>query len=316
MLPAFLILAASLLPAAYAADTVDAPIAERAFGVAPELSLDALPEGTADYLTPEAIERQKSAHDWLNSMNLPSRAVESSTQYMKDNREKLMELVRQVDQSLGIREQSGSLLVFLSHSMSDEFIRSYLHEGAWSGAGFYVRGIPAGMNLKQYLGKKLAPLVGRKRGSAINIDPKLFGLYGVTHVPTIVWDPGDRSECSGEREAPMKDDQGNVQTIPMCTGTDGDYWKISGGVSIDYALRRFAKAGAPGAQERLDVLRTNLDPANDGDAEQLAYEGDWDTVAMPAKNLLEQFSPVTDRDYLAPPDDVIENTSTVEGKTP
>lgn len=226
---------------------------------------------------------------------------------------RLKKLADKLDRSLGKEPTKGHLMVFISHSMSDNFIRSYLQEAAWSGASVYVRGIPPGMSIKDYMTQKLRPLIQKRPGAGVKINPKLFGLYGIEVAPTIVWDPGRRNRCTDEKTVPAKDDQGGMQQIDRCVGTDDTFWQISGGVTMDYALRAFRDQGAKGAAKRLAILRENLKPGSDSNQKQTAYSGDWGDAKMP-RSQPEGLGGVEDRKFLSPPSEVLSDTSTVIGK--
>lgn len=227
---------------------------------------------------------------------------------------RLMKLAKKLDRSLGIKPSDGTLMIFVSHSMDDDFIKSYLYEAAWSGANVYVRGIPAGMNIHDYIFKKLQPVLTEKIGASVKINPKPFGLYGVTTVPTIVWDAGKQNTCTkGRTEMPTIDDKGDNQAVTRCRGTHEQFWKISGGVTVDYALRKFDEAGAKGAAERLEILRENVDPGSGQHKTQHAYTGDWENAPMPGDQI-EGTGGVTNRAYQEPPVNIMSDTSTVEGK--
>lgn len=233
--------------------------------------------------------------------------------YIRDNRQRLIRLTKLVNRSLGINPQKGTLMVFVSHSMSDDFIRSYLHESAWSGAKVYVRGIPKGMNLITYIRKTVGGLIGKKQGAGISINPRKFGMYGITQVPAIVWDEGDPSICKSRSRKTLKDDLGHDEDVMTCEGASSDFYKISGGVTIEYALRQFIKAGATGAQDRLDSLRRNVYHNEKADKVQTAYNQDWDKVKMPGDGI-DLYHQVKRNNALEPAEGVLSDTSTVQGK--
>lgn len=199
--------------------------------------------------------------------------------------DRVKRFAQQIRESLGIPKEEGHLYVFVSHSMPDNMLRAYLLEGAWAGAGLVLRGIPPGMTLKQYLVNVMHPLVKDQGGAGMAIDPRLFDIYQIQAVPTIVWQPGILARCNGTEKTPRRDALGELREVQACAPETRSYWQLSGAVTLDYALKRFAEEGAPGAEERLNVLRANVTPTP-GQVAQQPFEGDWAAVEMPGDHAL------------------------------
>src|SRR5699024_873686 len=202
---------------------------------------------------------------------------------------------KHIRESLGINEGQGQLYVFVSMSMGENMLRAYLQEGAWAGAHVLVRGIPPGMTLMQYLKDVMLPLAQGQSGAGIQIDPRLFDLYSVDVVPTIVWQPGPQAPCHVDEGATRTDATGEPRQVPACDPTDQEHWQVEGSVTVAWALREFARKGAAGAQKRLAILQKNVDKPIDQD--QQPFEGDWSKAHMPGDDynpILPKKNPVAD----------------------
>lgn len=189
------------------------------------------------------------------------------------DREKVLDL-------MGISDDESRIYVFVSFSMPIELLRSYVREAIWSGAILVFRGIPEGMNLREFVTQKLYPLIGRKGASAtIQIDPKLFDSFEVSAVPTIVYTEKTESElCQTDRAQRFVSDGRELEYFACGPEAPKDYWKLSGGVTIYWALEQFSEAGATGAALHLEAL--NRGGFWNGQ-EQRPFDGDWDSVTLP-----------------------------------
>lgn len=178
---------------------------------------------------------------------------------------------------LGIVPKDGHLIIFVSTSMGPEMIQAYLKEAVWSGAALMVRGIPDGMTLGQWVKGHATNFVKDKGPTAsYSIDPGLFDQYGIDTVPTIVWDESGRglTEACDTVERTKKSGEDSTQVVATCDELpEGLYYKISGAITVDYALEQFSEAGAKKAGQRLDVLRKYVN--NRGQKEQEPFKGDW-----------------------------------------
>jgi type-F conjugative transfer system pilin assembly protein TrbC len=109
-----------------------------------------------------------------------------------------------------------NLLIFISFSLSGQNIIQYAHEAKKIGASLVLRGMHEGSLQKTII--KLYEL--NKEGVAAIIDPKSFEQYRITHVPSIVLTKGNSCE--------------NCTLI---------FDKVSGNISLEYALQLFAQKG-------------------------------------------------------------------------
>lgn len=183
---------------------------------------------------------------------------------------------------LGLSDEVSRLYVLVSSSMPDEMIKSYVQEAMWSGGIIVFRGIDKGDTLAGFMRKRVLPLIKDKGAAAtITIDPRLFDVFKVKHVPTIVHTSyPDIKICANTYREPMKY-KGKSYDYDRCEPIPDDkYWKISGAVTIKYALEQFVKAGDKKAQENLDIL-TNTDIKGSNGKEQKAFDGDWNSIPVP-----------------------------------
>lgn len=313
MLSTLLVALCLLFPAYSAAQAQsEAPLSEHAFSLTDDEKPREIDEDFKKVFSTLQIEKNQDKQKDF-AMSIVGESLTKSQEYLEESRKDLIKLTRLVDESLGIKRQEGTLLVFVSHSMSDGYIRSYLQEAAWAGGSLFTRGIPAGMSIKTYIFEKLLPIVQERAGTSISIDPRKFGIYGITQVPTIVWDPGENALCSQFIDKVENDDHGKPQTVSACEGTDDEFWKISGSVTIDYALRQFAEAGAPGAANRLAILRKNIAPKPGGYRNQPSFEGDWSKAKLPTDEI-DDLKLISDRERLEPQNGILSDTTTIEGK--
>ena len=119
----------------------------------------------------------------------------------------------------------GQLYYFISFSMADSLIKSYMQEAANNKGILVLRGISPGMNLHDFFIKKLLPLMLDEENqqaarSNIEINPNLFVQYAITTVPTLVYSL--------------------VPAGLSCQPIDTKlYWKLSGPVTGAWAMQRF-----------------------------------------------------------------------------
>ena len=183
---------------------------------------------------------------------------------------------------LGYSPDAGEGYIFVSESMDQNVIRSYAREAMWAGFTLVVRGIAPNMDFNQYIHSVIGKYVNNKGATAsIQIDPRLFDRYSVTRVPTIVWDerPSDEISCNNDTPRSVPDGAGGLQPIHECVKADeSSFYKMSGQVTLDYALEKFADAGSKTALDRINVMRNFLvKPSRD----QVAFDGDWDSLDTP-----------------------------------
>lgn len=136
-----------------------------------------------------------------------------------------------------------ALYYFISFSMPDALIQSYLQDASQNGGVLVLRGVTQGSTLAQFIKQKLLPLL-RYRGAhaKVIIDPNRFERYGIDKVPTITiaWEDSDQQGCDIESLS------NHPATVTHCrVAKPQDYWKLSGNVTSRFALERLQIAGAP-----------------------------------------------------------------------
>lgn len=127
-------------------------------------------------------------------------------------------------------QESGSIpLVFISFSMPEALIEDYIKEARIYGGVLVLSGL-INNSLKQTVAKlkDIEGNDGKKSNISITIHPHLFKLYNITQVPTIVV---------------SKDNLACILKYDDCS-TLYEYDKISGSITIGYALEEVAKNGS------------------------------------------------------------------------
>lgn len=211
------------------------------------------------------------------AMQMKRRADDIADEALAGGREKVLKF-------LGIdAAKNANLYYFVSFSMPVEMMRSYVLEAMWSGGTVVVRGIPKGRTMKDFFTEDLRQLIYSKGASAnISLDPRLFEAYNVQAVPAIVYTE-DRSQlmCAGQGSYKVMKD-GREMSYDNCAPLEASkYWKISGAVTSDYALRTFVEKGAPGAQVFHNALRKGMAPGVVVPQGQQAFTGDWKDAISP-----------------------------------
>lgn len=120
------------------------------------------------------------------------------------------------------------LYVFVSFSMSDKLLRSYIQDVAKTGGVVVISGLYNGSftqtvkKIEEYAYVEEGVLAG-----GVMIDPKAFETFGITHVPTILLAETQLSPCLS----------------PTCDRDVPRHDKLQGSVSLEYALNLFAREG-------------------------------------------------------------------------
>ena len=252
-------------------------------------------------LTPEEIAARDKAAAFLKNFNinvpdindpkfkaerqLPHQAKNLVNEVMLKDREEILKFLG-VD-STGKRR----LYFFVSWSMPIEMLKSYALEAMWSGGVLVFRGIPEGMTLGTYVRQQATALLRDKGASAtLELDPRLFDLYHIDSVPTIVYseagDPENQQAC-----VQPKNPNG---VIARCVEADpSKYWMVKGAVTTDWALREFIANGAKGAEEFHAALASSgkIKPQKDEkDFGIKGYEGDWDAEPTPSELMAQKLA--------------------------
>src|SRR5690606_12848425 len=132
---------------------------------------------------------------------------------------------------------STALYYFLSWSKPLEMLRSYVIESMWAGGTIVLRGIPPGRALGDFVTKDLTLLAYGKHAANISIDPRLYDVYEVKHVPTIVFTTVRQNmQCQGVNPVSFQFEGKNL-AFDTCPPLDpASYRKLSGAVTTNYAL--------------------------------------------------------------------------------
>ena len=142
--------------------------------------------------------------------------------------------------SANLKDNRGGaplFMVFVSLSMPDASLKRVIQETSAAGGVVVFRGFP-GNSAKQFL-ERLSKVIEKDSDFAsIGIDPRLFRAFEVSAVPTYVVTSTDFDLCDGL----------------ACRTTPPPFDRMSGNVSVEYALGSFAEDNGPGAL----VARTAL----------------------------------------------------------
>ena len=191
---------------------------------------------------------------------------------------------------MGLSETRNHLYVFVSYSMPEDMIRAYAREALWSGATLIIKGFEEGETFKDFMRDKGLKLINNQGlTSSLQIDPKLFESFAVDYVPTIVLSKEDYTsfcEPSGVKLHPS-----NV--TEKCKERPSDsYVKISGSVTLDYALEQFSQTDGfeVHAQERMDALRENIGKPKDNEEQVSEYKFDDTLLPHQKEAIFEEYS--------------------------
>jgi type-F conjugative transfer system pilin assembly protein TrbC len=180
-------------------------------------------------------------------------------------------------------EGESSLYYFVSFEMPLDLLRSYVVEAMWAGGTLVFRGIPPGKEMREFITKDLRELIyGKGSSAAISIDPRLFDAYAITTVPTIVSTVDRRNfVCKGVNPKSFKYGKKTLSYDTCPAMDESKYWKITGAVTTDFALREFIKAGAKHAQVNLDALAKGFATGTVAPKNQQAFSGEWKEALTP-----------------------------------
>lgn len=209
------------------------------------------------------------------------RADQIADETIASNRDKVLDF-------LGIDPQSqNALYYFVSWSMPLEMLRSYAIEAMWDGGTLVFDGIPAGRTFAQFLGEDLSKLTYGKGASAnVSIDPRLYDVYQVTSVPTIVLTTYRADlQCTDENAVkfPYRGQDLSYNTCPPLD--PAKYAKVSGAVTSHYALQMFSDDGWTQAKPFLKALAQGYALGKVPQREQQPFAGKWEDVISPADRM-------------------------------
>jgi len=158
-------------------------------------------------------------------------------------------------------ERSYNMYVMISSSMPDSLIRSYAFDAIQTGAKLVVRGINPDETVAEAV-TRWQKMALREDGAAppFNIDPRPFTAFEVDKVPTIVLskEPVDKL-CNATKKtfSITHETAGGLGKLPYQTcepAPDDSYYKISGNVSVPWALKAMASVDeVPELQETAKV---------------------------------------------------------------
>jgi len=184
---------------------------------------------------------------------------------------------------LGINPKGSTQLdIFVSWSMPLNMLRAYEVDSMWTGAPLVFRGIPEGTTLRKFITKDLRELVwGKGAGADISIDPRLYDLYSVTTVPTIVLSKRVEQMSCAIQVAFSAGKAGTLHYDRCSRMNPNEFIKIEGAVTTAYALREFERSGWPQARKYLAALRKGYTNGLPENPEQTPFKGKWDQVRFP-----------------------------------
>lgn len=122
-------------------------------------------------------------------------------------------------------------IVFASLSMPPQSLKQLIKDTARAGGVVVFRGFPNN-SMKEFAGR-LGQIVERQDDfTNIGIDPRLFRAFNVQAVPTYVAVSSDFDLCAGF----------------SCQTKVPPYDRMTGNVTVEYALNSFAEGNGPGAR--------------------------------------------------------------------
>jgi len=122
----------------------------------------------------------------------------------------------------------ATLRVFISLSLPEPTLQRLMDQAADLGVPLLLRGLHR--NSMRQTAERIQALLG-SRNTGVQIDPDAFERYGVTQVPSFVLAPGNGSA----------DPTACAKNTAQCKVTE-DYLRVSGDVSLDYALQHLIRA--------------------------------------------------------------------------
>lgn len=174
--------------------------------------------------------------------------------------------------------------VFITWNMPLEMIRSYVAEAMWAGGSVILKGVPEGRNLKDFITSDLTKLVYDKGASAdVRIDPRLWDAYDVKVAPTIVLTKIRTGLiCDGNAKKSFEYAKKQYSYDTCKKMADDQYWKVSGGVTLAWALQTFENNGAKEAAPYLAALEKGYGKLDAVSKDQKQFQGDWKQLITPS----------------------------------
>lgn len=176
---------------------------------------------------------------------------------------------------LGIpQEGTGLITILVSNSMPEPMLRSYAESAVWVGGTLTFRGVTPGETITSFIRDTLGKLSKPNASPDITLDPRPFSAYGVESVPAIVYTLTPPEQLCPEQVLKPVPRKGKAPLpVRECAPAKPDtYWKMTGAVSLRYALEEFVHAGAPGADRLLRAIES--DPLHGTDRNVAALDAD------------------------------------------
>lgn len=126
--------------------------------------------------------------------------------------------------------EAPQFIVFASLSMPEASLKQLVRDTAAAGGVVVFRGFPNN-SAKEFVAR-IGKVVEQGQFASIGIDPRLFRAFDVQAVPTYVSVSSDFDLCAGF----------------SCTTKVPPYDRMTGNVTVDYALSTFVNGNGPGAR--------------------------------------------------------------------
>lgn len=160
-----------------------------------------------------------------------------------------------------IKDADAEIYIFISMSMPDAMLRGYALEAAKTGAVLVLRGVSSGQDMKTFIQKTMSPMVLKNLGvlSTVKIDPRLFDVYNIQSVPTMILDEkpsSDPCESGIEMKGHTFRDGSSVRYQGCKNDKEKDHiYRLTGATTLLYALEQFAENGSKEALKRMNMMR-------------------------------------------------------------
>lgn len=201
-----------------------------------------------------ATERQREMHEelaaWAETVigNAPEGPADANAEWSDDT--DAMSSGANLSETLGMawsvppgRSEDSEVIVFMSLAVPEPSWREWSAEAARVGAPMMLRGVrPEG------LAATVRAILERQSGdgAGIGIDPRLFRLFRIGHVPAVAVVPGGVPPCES----------------PGCSADPPPaHDLVTGNIGLEAALEAIAREGDTGrqaARRQLDALRGEL----------------------------------------------------------
>jgi len=140
-------------------------------------------------------------------------------------------IVDQADMAKADFGNAPRFVAFASLSMPPQALKTLVHDMAAAGGITVLRGFPKGS--AKELTRALTKMATKgEELPALGIDPRLFRAFDIKAAPSFVIASSDFTLCDGFD----------------CVGIVPPHDRMSGNVSVEYALETFARGGGPGSQ--------------------------------------------------------------------